>query len=137
MAEEITYHKTLRDVDWDALKDTLAHDQFDNGRTPPQLQSSFENSRHVVIARAGRRVIGTARALSDGICNAYIVDVWTHAPFRRRGIGRQMMELLLADLTGQHVYLFTDDVAEFYRKCGFEEQPVGLGRVVGRWLCPE
>lgn len=137
MPHKITYRTDLAGVDWAALKAALAADRFDNGRSPEQLRTSFANSRHAVIAWADGAVIGTARALSDGVCNAYVVDVWTHSPFRRRGIARRMMELLLAQLPGQHVYLFTDDAPEFYRKCGFEEQPVGLGRVVGTWLHAE
>jgi hypothetical protein len=45
-----------------------------------------------------------------------------------------MMQHLLDQLYGQHVYLFTDDMPEFYRTLGFVEQPTGMGRVVGRWL---
>jgi ribosomal protein S18 acetylase RimI-like enzyme len=134
MQDEVTYRTDLEGVDWVQLKATLAADQFDNGRTPEQLQESFENSGATVLAWAGGQVVGTVRALSDGVCNAYVVDVWTYSPFRRRGIARTMMELLLSSLEGQHVYLFTDDAAEFYRKLGFREQPVGMGRVVGEWL---
>ncbi|HEY9667785.1 MAG TPA: hypothetical protein V6C91_13325 [Coleofasciculaceae cyanobacterium] len=45
-----------------------------------------------------------------------------------------IMELLLTKLEGQHVYLFTDDSVEFYKKLGFKAQPTGLGKVVGQWL---
>ena len=34
----------------------------------------------------------------------------------------------------QHVYLFTDDAAGFYEKIGFNEQQVGMSKVVGQWL---
>jgi predicted GNAT family acetyltransferase len=82
----------------------------------------------------GNKIVGKARVLSDGVCNAYIVDVWTYTPYRRRGIASQMMNLLMDKLEGQHVYLFTDDAVEFYKKLGFKEQDIGLGRVVGEWL---
>jgi predicted GNAT family acetyltransferase len=132
--ENITYRTDLAGVDWGALKAALAADRFDNGRTADQLCRSFENSRLTVLAESDGRVVGTARALSDGVCSACVVDVWTQARYRRRGIARRMMELLLGRLPGQHVYLFTDDSVGFYEKLGFREQPVGLGMVVGRWL---
>jgi ribosomal protein S18 acetylase RimI-like enzyme len=47
--------------------------------------------------------------LSDGVCNAYVVDIWTHSAFRRQGIAHRLMSLLEDKLEGQHVYLFTDD----------------------------
>lgn len=134
MVDEVIYEMDLKHVDWQAMKSTLASDFFDNGRTPNQLQASFENSYATVIAYANAQIIGTARVLSDSICNAYIVDVWTFTPYRRRGIASTMMKLLLAKLEGQHVYLFTDDSVEFYEKLSFKAQSTGLGQVVGQWL---
>jgi len=130
----IIYKLDLRDVDWDELKNKLAKDNFDNGRTPEQLKISFENSFAVCFAMDGDKIIGKARALSDQVCNAYIVDVWTYTPYRHQGIASQMMKLLMKKLEGQHVYLFTDDVVDFYKKLGFKEQDIGLGCVVGEWL---
>ena len=131
---EILYQTDLRDVDWARMKTLLSEDDFDNGRTPEQLRESFEQSRVAVVAHDGDRIVGTARALSDGVCNAYVVDVWTYTPFRKRGVARAMLEVLQSRLRGQHVYLFTDDAADFYRKLGFREQSTGMSKVVGTWL---
>ena len=135
----ITYRFDLVGLDWHALKQALADDDFDNGRSIEQYQRSFENSQLVCIAYADDgRCIGNARVLSDGVCNAYLVDVWTHSEFRRRGIARHMVEALLARLPGQHVYLQSDDdTVEFYKRLGFRDRPTGLERVVGRWLVNE
>ena len=134
MTGEITYKTNLSGVDWERMKATLAEDDFDNGRSPEQLRQSFENSYGAVVAYDGEDIIGTARVLSDGVCNAYVVDVWTLSPYRRRGVARKMMEVLEAGLEGQHVYLFTADAKEFYGKLGFNEQPTGMSKVVGEWL---
>lgn len=136
MSAGVIYRTDLAGVNWAELKAALAQDRFDNGRSPEQLRASFENSRAVVLAWAAGRVIGTVRALSDGVCNAYVVDVWTLSRFRRQGIGHRMMEFLLAQLPGQHVYLFTDNAQPFYRKLGFKPQDTGMGCVVGEWLHP-
>jgi|TARA_Y100000310_G_scaffold345095_1_gene461756 ribosomal protein S18 acetylase RimI-like enzyme len=130
----LSYKRDLEKVDWKAMKSSLLADDFDNGRTPEQLRTSFENSHSTCIAYDDDRLIGTARTLSDGVCNAYVVDVWTLTDFRRRGIARRMMALLLQELQGQHVYLFTDDAVDFYRKIGFTERPVGMEIVIGTWL---
>jgi len=134
MKKDYFYKRDLEGVDWREMKAILIKDDFDNGRSPEQLQRSFTNSYSTSIAYASGRIIGTARALSDGVCNAYIVDVWTYTPFRHQGIGRQMIEDLFADLSGQHVYLFTDDIPEFYRKLGFVERGIGMEYLFGRWL---
>lgn len=83
---EITFTQTITGVDWARLKTDLQADDFDNGRTPDELRRSFENSAVVAFAWDGDRIIGKARALSDGVCNAYVVDVWTHSDYRRRGV---------------------------------------------------
>jgi ribosomal protein S18 acetylase RimI-like enzyme len=134
LADEINYETDLSSVDWERMKATLAEDNFDNGRTPEQLRKSFENSYASILAYDGQNVIGTARVLSDGVCNAYVVDVWTLSAYRKRGIARRMMEMLEARLEGQHVYLFTENAAGFYRKLGFDEQATGMSRVIGEWL---
>jgi GNAT superfamily N-acetyltransferase len=134
----ITYRADLQGIDWSALKSTLAADHFDNGRSPQQLERSFCNSHSVCIAWSDDRVIGTARVLSDGVCNAYLVDVWTLTEFRRQGIARRMLESLLEKLPGQHVYLQSDDeTIQFYLKLGFRQRPTGLEKIVGKWLMNE
>jgi ribosomal protein S18 acetylase RimI-like enzyme len=130
----VTFHDTLDEVDWDQCKRDLAADDFDNGRSPSALRRAFECSQHVATARAGERVVGMARLLSDGVSNAYLVDVWTQTDYRRRGIGRRMVEMLCAAVPGQHVGLQTDDQRSFYEALGFRAQPEFMSLVVGRWL---
>ena len=133
---DIRFTTDLAGVDWRALKTAVAADDFDNGRTPEQMRRSFEASFVSCIAYAGDMIVGTARALSDGVCNAYVVDVWTRSSHRRRGIAKAMLEMLESRLSGQHVYLFSDDMAGVYRACGYRERPTGLEKVVGTWLQP-
>jgi ribosomal protein S18 acetylase RimI-like enzyme len=130
----VSYQVHCDGIDWAALKATLVEDDFDNERTPQEYEASFRNSHSVCVALSEGRIVGTARALSDGVCNAYIVDVWTHSSLRRQGIATRMMGLLLGRLQGQHVYLFTDDQVEFYRGLGFRPQAIGMSLVVGSWL---
>jgi len=131
---EIVYQTTIDGIDWAQLKADLRADDFDNGRTPDELRRSSENSAVNVFARLDGRVIGTARALSDGVGNAYVVDVWTHSNYRRRGVASRMMTLLAERLPGQHIYLFTDSAEGFYRQLGYRRQGVGLSMVSGQWL---
>jgi GNAT superfamily N-acetyltransferase len=72
--------------------------------------------------------------LSDGVCNAYLLDVWTSSHYRRHGIGSGMVRFLAARVPGQHIGLQTDDAGPFYSSLGFELQPVFMSKVVGKWL---
>jgi ribosomal protein S18 acetylase RimI-like enzyme len=125
---------SLEDVDWVKLKSDLVADNFDNGRTPEGLSRSFHQSQHVVFARDGERLVGTARLLSDGVCNAYLVDVWTASSNRRQGIASAMIRQLLERVPGQHVGLQTSGAQALYESLGFHVQPEFWSTVVGSWL---
>ena len=126
----------LEGIDWPAVKAELTADDFDNGRTAEALRRSFERSQHVAIARDGRRVVGTARLLSDGVCNAYLVDVWTASSHRRQGVASEMVRLLIDQVPGQHIGLQVDTEGArlLYDALGFRPQPEFLSLVSGRWL---
>lgn len=127
------YLESLEQVDWTAFKSILAQDNFDNGRTPEQLKLSYSNSAHVIFVYHENDIIGSARALSDGVCNAYLIDVWTYSPYRKQGVATQMIKLLKSKVTGQHLSLFTDNPS-FYKHLNFEIEPTGMSCVVGTWL---
>lgn len=121
-------------VDWDRVKTDLAADRFDNGRSAAALRLSFEQSRHVAFAGLGDRLVGMARLLSDGVCNAYLLDVWTHSSMRRRGVATLLVRRLIDAVPGQHIGLQTDDAGAFYRSLGFAPEPEFMGLDAGRWL---
>ncbi len=42
---EITYKLDLENINWAEIKAKVQADDFDNGRTPAQLETSFRNSQ--------------------------------------------------------------------------------------------
>ena len=134
MLEGYRFSTDISEVDWRLLKDSLVAGSFCNGRTPDEYKRSAKGSFLNVFVYFGVDIVGNGRILSDGVCNAYIVDVWTAPAHRRNGIAREMVRILCDAVPGQHVYLQTDDAQDFYGKCGFESQDFGMGRVVGSWL---
>ena len=79
-----------------------------------------------VCVREGERLIGMGRVVGDGGLNYDIVDMAVHPEFQRRGIGYQIMELLMRYIHGHapdsaYVSLLADDGAPaLYEKFGFE-----------------
>lgn len=130
----LTYTANSSHIDWERLRQDLIDDDFHNGRTTRQLELSFENSQIAVYALDGSRCVATARALSDGVGNAYVLDVWTHSGYRRQQIASRLMNTIIETLPGQHIYLFTDDQVAFYKNLGFRERPVGLELISGEYL---
>jgi GNAT superfamily N-acetyltransferase len=130
----IEFRADIEGIEWGVLKEDLIADNFHNGRTTTQLRLSFQNSSHVAMAFDGDRCIGNGRLLSDGVGNAYVIDVWTQSAYRRQGIASRIMQMLMDAVPGQHIYLQTDDAVEFYRKLGFAQQPEGMSLIVGSYL---
>jgi ribosomal protein S18 acetylase RimI-like enzyme len=130
----VGFDSSLDAIDWAQVKADLARDAFDNGRSPEALARSFAQSQHVAFARDDGRVVGTARLLSDGVCNAYLLDVWTAVPYRRRGIASALVSSLLERVPGQHVGLQTEHAQALYERLGFRLQPEFWSAVVGGWL---
>lgn len=131
----ITYQQNTENVNWEAMRQQLIHDNFHNGRSPEQYRVSFENSSALVIAYDDHKIIGTARMLSDQVCNAYIVDMWTHSAYRKQGVARYMLQLLEAKAEGQHISLWTSDAQRFYEQVGYKRSDDTLyEKVVGQWL---
>jgi ribosomal protein S18 acetylase RimI-like enzyme len=125
---------SLGGIDWAQAKADLVADHFDNGRSAEALRRSFEQSQHVAFARDGDRLVGMGRLLSDGVCNAYLVDVWTASAYRRRGIASELMRRLVDAVPGQHIGLQTDDAQAFYESLGFRPQPEFWSIMSGTWL---
>ncbi len=130
----MTIDGSMDGIDWVRTTADLAADRFDNGRSPDALRRSFAHSQHVAFARDGDRLVGMARVLSDGVCNAYLLDVWTASSHRRQGIASGMIRFLADRLPGQHLGLQTDSARELYLSLGFRPQPEFLSKVVGTWL---
>lgn len=130
----IIYSLDTEDIDFKQLSQDLSLDQFHNGRTPEELKKSFDNSFISVFAMSGESCVGMARALSDQVCNCYVVDVWTESTHRQQGIASDMMKLIVDQVPGQHVYLQTDTAQNFYARLGFQPQPEGMFLISGTWL---
>jgi GNAT superfamily N-acetyltransferase len=131
---DIEYTASTDGVDWTALKAALVADDFDNLRTPEEYRRSHVGSHAVVFGWYDGAPVANGRILSDGVCNAYLVDIWTATPHRRQGVGREVVSRLVATVPGQHVGLFTDERPDFYAALGFRPQRGGMSRVVGDWL---
>lgn len=71
------------------------------------------------------RLAAFARVLTDYTFKAFIFDVIVARPFRRRGLGRRLMQAICDDprLCGvRHLELYArPPVTEFYRRLGFTD----------------
>jgi N-acetylglutamate synthase-like GNAT family acetyltransferase len=77
----------------------------------------------VVSAWQGRRLVGFGRATSDGVLRAVLWDVIVAEDCRGQGLGRQIVQKLLAAAAVRSVertYLMTTSSEGFYLQLGFQ-----------------
>jgi N-acetylglutamate synthase-like GNAT family acetyltransferase len=92
-------------------------------RSISDLITAILNSEPVVSVRWDDRLIGFARAISDGVYRATILDVMVHPDYQGQGIGRKLVETLLSHPNMnrvERVYLTTTNQQRFYERIGFE-----------------
>src|SRR5688572_26123624 len=101
------------------LKQFYVDADFDNGRTAEQHERAFRNSI-VRLAFEGEKLVGAARAITDGVRCAAVFDVCVLPSHRGRGIGRVLMRALVDALAGQFVILTCDrPLQKLYAEFGF------------------
>jgi len=93
------------------------------------LQRAIRRSLPFGLYRDGRQV-GFARVVTDNATFAYIADVFLLGPERGQGLGRWLVESILAHpgLQGLRRWLLgTRDAHGLYRKAGFVEPAAPFG----------
>jgi GNAT superfamily N-acetyltransferase len=79
-----------------------------------RLAQLVRGSLYVVSAWEGDRLVGFARAISDGATNAYISTVAVLPAYQKRGIGRAIIQRLLAGRDGIQFVLHSEHAYPFY-----------------------
>lgn len=93
------------------------------GRRPADLQVAIANSCPVITVWDGDRLIGFARATSDGVYRATIWDVVMHPEYQGVGLGRKLVETVLSHpkmSRVERIYLMTSHQQQFYERIGFQ-----------------
>jgi ribosomal protein S18 acetylase RimI-like enzyme len=92
---------------------------------PARLAALVEGSRFVTSAHdhaLADRLVGFARAISDGVTNAYVSTVAVLPEYQGKGIGAELVRLLLDGKDSIRFVLHAaPGVQGFYRKLGFED----------------
>ncbi|MCU0552856.1 MAG: GNAT family N-acetyltransferase [Leptolyngbya sp. Prado105] len=92
-------------------------------RKVEDLAIAIKNSDPVISAWDGDRLVGFARATSDGIYRATIWDVVVHPDYQGAGLGRKLVQTVLSHpqvSKVERLYLMTTNQQEFYKRIGFE-----------------
>jgi GNAT superfamily N-acetyltransferase len=106
--------------------------RWSSAEKPELLHRALCDSHSLVSAWDGTKLVGLGNAISDGCLVVYYPHLLVLPEYQGRGIGRQLMQMLLLRYQGfhQHVLLADGKAIEFYQKCGFER----AGRTEPMWI---
>ena len=72
---------------------------------------------------ASGKLIGYVSVLSDGIADAFLLDLMVHPEHQRSGLGKQLVKQAVSDMKQAGIQCvqvtFNDHLEPFYAKCGF------------------
>ncbi|NVB85614.1 MAG: GNAT family N-acetyltransferase [Kofleriaceae bacterium] len=112
-------YRDSHDVDLEALRVLRAACAFAD-KDHAFLAQQVTGARWLVHAYDGDRLVGFCRAISDGVSSAYVSSVMVDPAYRRRGIGRELLDRLVAGRDDIKFVLHTrKEAAAFYAAVGF------------------
>jgi ribosomal protein S18 acetylase RimI-like enzyme len=92
---QVTYRFNCQDVSTQDLEGLFAATGL-GGRSGDKIRRAFLKSSLVCLACDSGRLIGASRAITDGEYHGLIYDVAVLPEYQGQGIGRHMVEELLA-----------------------------------------
>ncbi|PSN10092.1 GNAT family N-acetyltransferase [filamentous cyanobacterium CCP5] len=95
-------------------------------RSMQDMAVAIAHSHPVVTAWDAEKLIGFARATSDGVYRATVWDVVIDPDYQGGGLGRKLVQTVLGHPHVSHVervYLMTTNQKGFYERIGFEPNP--------------
>jgi GNAT superfamily N-acetyltransferase len=108
------------EVDWDELSALYRIAPLGEKRAE-DLVVVFSNSRFKCFVHDDDALVGVGRALTDGLDCSYIADVAIHPDYQGKGLGKGIIEKLVALSAGhKKIILYANPGREgFYSKLGF------------------
>ena len=132
MADTPIQYSDNRDLPRDAVIALYRANEWSSAEKPDLLLPALRASHSLITAWDGTKLVGLGNAISDGYLVVYYPHLLVLPEYRRRGIGKQIMKMLIARYKDfhQHIIMADSQALDFYRKCGFER----AGKTESMWI---
>lgn len=133
MINNIEIEVSLEDnIETDEVIEIYKKNGWSSAEKPEKLIQALKNSDSLVTARISGKLVGIGNAISDGSLVVYYPHMLVHPEYKRKGIGRTMMELLQKKYSSFHQQMLTadEDAISFYKAMGFER----AGKTEPMWI---
>ena len=132
MTDTPIQYSDTRDLARDAVIALYRANEWSSAEKPDLLLPALRASHSLISAWDGTKLVGLGNAISDGYLVVYYPHLLVLPEYRRRGIGKQIMKMLIARYKDfhQHIIMADSQALDFYRKCGFER----AGKTESMWI---
>ena len=100
------------------LRESVGWNRMENEYKNPLLTSYY----HIAVYEK-EVLIGYIDCVSNGVTDAYIQDLMVHPDYQRRGVGTELMTIMINYLKQKQIYMisvvFEETLKPFYEKFGF------------------
>ncbi len=90
----------------------------------------LQNLYTYYTVRIRGKLVGFLSVLSDGIGDAFLIDLMVHPDFRKRGIGTELVKRAIKDMRFEGIkcvqVIFSRDNESFFRRFGFDILKAGI-----------
>ena len=118
MDQQIKRDEQVKAVEIEDLRDAVGWE-----RLPGKYDRILANSYTHFTMREDGELLGFLNVISDGIGDAFLVDLMVHPKSQHRGIGRALVDAAIEGLTRDGIkciqVTFDRELESFYRGCGF------------------
>lgn len=123
----IEWTNSSEHVDWHELSELYRIAPL-SPKEPDALKLVFGNSMFKLFAYDEGRLIAAGRALADGADCSYICDVAVHPDYQGMGLGKAIVQQLVASSQGHKKIILYAAVGKegFYRKLGFKRMTTAM-----------
>ena len=117
---DLRFSKELTNIDYNRLNEILSDAFGGKKRDIEVTKKAFRGSRFVSFAFDGEKLIGCARAESDGVTQGFILNVAVDPSYQGIHLGREVVSRLAAQMEGENIFLNTHPGGVgFYNRKGF------------------
>jgi aralkylamine N-acetyltransferase len=100
------------------------------------IKRLIAGSHAFVVAQQGGSIVGMGRVISDGVSDAYILDLIVSPSCRNRGIGQRILQALLDRLHADGIawigLIAEPGSCKLYLRAGFREMPGSIPMLMVR-----
>ncbi|MFC4139401.1 MULTISPECIES: GNAT family N-acetyltransferase [unclassified Microbacterium] len=123
MASGYRFSSDLADIDRDRVHTWLSEQSYwASGRARETQDAAIDGSRNYAVVDDAGRQVAYARVVTDAVTFAWLCDVFVDEAARGNGVGKLLVEGVVADIertTVKRILLATADAHGLYAQYGF------------------